>query len=194
MKKIITISREFGAGGGEIGQRVAAELGYDFIDKDLILETARSANVEIEKILNLDEKVPVKFGFTQSLFDLYNSPLDEKIFQVQHDVIKKFGEHGRCVIVGRNANSILAEYDDSLHVFIHADQNWRMRRMKQEKMLDCTESQVLAHLKDIDKMRRKYCSYYTHTEFGAPQYYDLSLCTSSLGIEKCVELICSIAK
>ena len=194
MKKLITISREFGAGGGEIGLRVAQNLGYEYFDKELIIQAAKRANVGMDEVLNMDEVVPMNFGFTQSLFDMYNAPLNERLFTAQRDVIRKIGEHGKCVIVGRNANSILSEYDDSLHVFIHADLYWRAMRQKQKKMPEKTEQQIIANIRTVDKRRRKYCSYYTNTEFGDSRYYDLCLDSSSLGLDQCVKIICDIAK
>ena len=193
MKKIITISREFGAGGGEIGRRVADELRYDYCDKELILRAARDANIDINQMLTIDEKPPLVFGFTQSLFDMYNAPLDERVFGAQKEIIRKLGERGKCVIVGRNANSILSEYDNSLHVFIHADKYWRAARLK-EKMPEKSEKEILDDIKIVDKRRQKYCSHYTNTEFGSSKYYDLCLSTSSLGIDKCVQIILEIAR
>ena len=134
MKKIITISREFGAAGGTIGKTVAERLGYEYFDKELIIQAARDANLDVEKIVKFDEKVPVMFGFTQSLFDLYNSPVEERFYEAQKRIIRKIAEHGKCVIVGRNANSVLAEYDDSFHVFIHANFYWRLNYLKSDKM------------------------------------------------------------
>ena len=194
MKKIITISREFGAGGGEIGTRVADELGFDYCDKELILSAARDANLDIERALSLDEKPPVIFGFTQSLFEMYSAPLDERVFFAQKEIIRKLAERGKCVIVGRNANSILKAFDNSLHVFVHADKYWRAARLKKEKMPDKSEKEILEDIKIVDKRRQKYCSHYTNTEFGASKHYDLCLSTSSLGIDKCVQIILELAR
>ena len=109
MKKIITISREFGAGGSTIGKKVAEELGYEFYDKSIILQAASEKNIGILKVLKNDEEAPFLTGFTQSLFDFYSKPVNEQIFEAQKQVIRKLGEHGNCVIVGRNANQILQE-------------------------------------------------------------------------------------
>ena len=193
MKKIITISREFGAGGGEIGRKAASIMNYEFYDKELILKAARESNVDVESLLKWDEQVPINFGFAQSLFDFYNKPLSEKLFNAQSHIIKKVAEKGNCVIVGRNANTILKEYDNTLHVFIHADSHWRLKRMK-EKMPDATETKIKEQISIIDKMRRKNCAYYTNTEFGGADYYDISFNTSKLGIDACVEIICNLAK
>jgi cytidylate kinase len=193
VKKIITISREFGAGGGEIGRKIANSLNYDYYDKEIILKAARESNVDVNSLFKWDEKVPMNFGFAQSLFDFYNKPLSEKLFNAQQKVIKEIGERGNCVIVGRNANTILKEFDYGLHVFVHADPYWRLERMK-KKLSDATEAKISEEIRSIDKMRKKYCSYYTNTEFGVADYYDICLNTSTLGIEACVDIICNLAK
>lgn len=194
MKKIITISREFGAAGGTIGKAVAEKLGFEYYDKELIIQAARDANVNPEKMLKFDEKRPVIFGFTQSLFDLYNSPVEERFYEAQKNIIKKIAEHGKCVIVGRNANSILSEYDDSLHVFIHANPYWRLQYLKNDKMKDMDAEKISQHISEIDKARKRFCSYYTNKEFGNAASYDLSLSSSSLGIDKCIDLIFQAAR
>ena len=193
MKKIITISREFGAGGGEIGKRLAEELQYDYYDKELILMAAAHADIAGSNLIEWDEKVPINFGFTQSLFNFYNKPMSEKIFDAQKQVIRKIGEKGHCVIVGRNANAILKEYDDCLNVFIRADFNWRLNRMK-DKMENLTESQVAGEMKTIDRVRKKYCTYYTNTNFGSMEQYDIALNSSRLGIDACVKAILALVK
>ena len=115
MRKIITIAREFGAGGGEIGRRVAKELGIEYYDKDIILRTAL-ANPKLtpEEVRKWDERVPNTFGFAQSLFDFYNKPLDEELWQAQMDAIREMASHESCVIVGRNSEYILREFDHCL--------------------------------------------------------------------------------
>jgi len=193
MKRIITISREFGAGGGEIGRRVAEELGYFYYDKSIILQAAKESNVDIERLIRYDEKVPFNFGFAQSLFDFYNRPLNEKLFEIQKKVIMRIGEKGSCVIVGRNANTILKEFDQGLHVFIHAAPKWRLKRMQQE-FPDIKKESFKDQMKSIDRERRKYCAHYTNTEFGVADYYDLCLNTSRLGIDACVDTIVKLAQ
>ncbi|WP_026496310.1 AAA family ATPase [Butyrivibrio sp. WCD3002] len=193
MKNIITISRQFGAGGSTIGQAVADRLGYYYCDKDMILKAAmESGSLSPDEVRYYDERVPREWGFGQSLFDFYNKPLDERLFVAQREAIKKVAEKGNCVIVGRNANIILKEFDKTLHVFIAASERFRLERM-QKKMPDLSEDKVLEHLHSVDKARKKYCKYYTHTEFGNAAYYDLCVKSSSLGIETSVDLICDAA-
>ncbi|PHU41061.1 cytidylate kinase [Pseudobutyrivibrio ruminis] len=194
MKNIITISRQFGAGGSTIGQAVAERLGYYYCDKDMIVRTAiESGNLSPGEIRYYDEKVPKEFGFGQSLFDFYNKPLDERLFNAQKEAIKKLAEKGNVVIVGRNANIILKEYDRTLHVFIAATEHFRLKRMM-GKMPGVPEEKVLSRLHSVDKARQKYCKYYTDTEFGNAAYYDLALKSSTLGIDNCVDIICNTAK
>ncbi|MCR5221762.1 MAG: cytidylate kinase-like family protein [Lachnospiraceae bacterium] len=193
MKKIITISREYGAGGGEIGKKLAEELGFEYYDKSIILNVAKEANIDVEHADKWDEMVPANFGFAQSLFDFYNRPLSEKLFDAQSKVIKRIGESGNCVIVGRNANSILKEYDHTLHVFLHANRKWRIRRM-QEQVEGTTPEKLAEQVENIDKKRKKYCSYYTNTEFGSAEYYDVCLDTGRLGIEQCVKILLEMAR
>ncbi len=193
MKKIITISREFGAYGGTIGNEVANRLGYEYYDKAIVLKAARNANADLASVHAWDEKVPSSLTFTQSLFDFYNRPLNEKLFDAQKEVIRKMGAKGRCVIVGRNANSILKEFDHAMHVFICADDYFRISHLK-ERMPDVAESKIIDRMRAVDRMRRKYCAYYTDTEFGVADYYDICLNSSKIGVEKCVDIICDLAQ
>ena len=139
MKNIITISRQFGAGGGTIGKEVAERLGYYYCDKDMIIRAAiESGNLSPDEVRYYDEKVPREFGLGQSLFDFYNKPLDERLYNAQKEAIRKVAEKGNCVIVGRNANIILKEFDHSLHVFVSGTEHFRVKRMM-EKMPGTTE-------------------------------------------------------
>ena len=194
MKNIITISREFGAGGGTIGRAVADRLGYYYFDKDMIIHAAmESDTLTPDEIRRYDERVPKQFGFGQSLFDFYNKPLDERLFEAQSEAIKAVAEKGNCVIVGRNANMILQEFDRTLHVFIAATVHFKIENLKQ-RMPESNDAQIKEKMKQVDKARRKYCTYYTDTEFGNSDYYDMCLKSSTLGIERCVELIVEAAK
>lgn len=193
MKTIITISREFGACGETIGRQVAERLGYYFFNKDMIIQASKEMkNISPEAVTRYDERVPKSIGFGQGLFDFYTKPLDQKLYSAQKEVIRRVGSKGKCVIVGRNSNDILQHYDNSLHVFISATKYFRQEHLK-EMMPECTEAQILEKMKVVDKSRRKYCSYYTNTEFGNADHYDLCLKVSTLGIDQCVDIICQAA-
>ena len=115
-------------------------------------------------------------------------------FEAQKEVIRKFGEHGHCVIVGRNANQILQEFDDSLHVFIHADPWWRVEYLKNNRMQDVSEEKIMRDLVRVDRKRCKYCTYYTNTEFGDSRYYDLCLNSGKIGLDECAKLIVELSR
>ncbi len=194
MKTIITISRQFGAGGGQLGRKVADALGFYYMDKDIILRSAiESEGLTPDEVRRYDEKVPFDFGFGQSLFDFYNRPLDERLFEAQKKAIMKAAEKGRCVIVGRNANYVLKEFDNSFHVFVSASMKFRLDNLK-SRMPDMSDAQIIEKMKDVDKKRKKYCTYYTNTKFGNAEYYDMCIKVSSIGIDKAASILCSIAE
>ena len=193
MKSIITISRQFGAGGSTIGRAVAEKLGYYYCDKDMILRAAlESGSLTPQEISKYDEKVPPEFGFGQSLFDFYNKPLDERLFNAQREAVRRVAEKGKCVIVGRNANIILKEFDRTLHVFVAASVRFRIRIL-QERMPGISEDKILEDIHTVDRARKKYCKHYTNTEFGNVDYYDLCVKSSALGIDKCIDIISDAA-
>ncbi|MBO5474235.1 MAG: cytidylate kinase-like family protein [Lachnospiraceae bacterium] len=194
MRRLITIGREFGAGGGEIGRRVARELGLEYYDKDIILKTAVAGkNLDPGQVRKWDERVPKNFGFAQSLFDFYNKPLEEELWQAQRDAIRELANKESCVIVGRNGDYILREFDHCLRVFIHAGFDWRVKRMT--AMMDqVPPEQVAGDVRAVDKARKRYCEYYTKQAYGDARNYDLTLDTEKLGIDMAVELILKAAE
>lgn len=189
MKRIITIGREFGAGGGTLGRRLAKELGIEYYDRDIILATAKaSAHLTPEQVRQWDERVPKEFGFTQSLFNFYSKPLGEELWNAQVHAIRELAAKESCVIVGRNADYILKEYDHCLRVFVHADRSWRLLLMRQE-MPDTPWNVLESDMDTADRARRAYCEKMTGSTYGDSRNYDLTLCTSTLGLEKAYQLL-----
>lgn len=189
MKRIITIGREFGAGGGTLGRRLAKELGIEYYDRDIILATAKaSAHLTPEQVRRWDERVPKEFGFTQSLFNFYSKPLGEELWNAQVHAIRELAAKESCVIVGRNADYILKEYDHCLRVFVHADRSWRLLLMRQE-MPDIPWNVLESDMDTADRARRAYCEKMTGRTYGDSRNYDLTLCTSTLGLEKAYHLL-----
>lgn len=189
MKRIITIGREFGAGGGTLGRRLAKELGIEYYDRDIILATAKaSAHLTPEQVRRWDERVPKEFGFTQSLFNFYSKPLGEELWNAQVHAIRELANKESCVIVGRNADYILKEYDHCLRVFVHADRSWRLLLMRQE-MPDTPWNVLESDMDTADRARRAYCEKMTGRTYGDSRNYDLTLCTSTLGLEKAYQLL-----
>ena len=193
MKKIITIGREYGAGGGEIGRRVSRELDIPYYDRDIILKTAlASGKLAPEQVRRWDERVPSSFGFAQSLFDFYNRPLDEELWKAQCDAIRTLANQESCVIVGRNSDYILGEFDHCLHVFVHAGLQWRINRMVQ--MYHLTPEQAAKDAHEADRARKRYCEYYTRKSYGDARSYDLTLNTEKLGVDRAVQMVLEAAQ
>ena len=194
MKRIITIGREFGAGGGELGRRLARELNIPYYDRDIILRTAKaSAHLTPEQVRRWDERVPHEFGFTQSLFNFYDRPLSEELWNAQVRAIRELADRESCVIVGRNADYILREFDHCLRVFVHADFEWRYERMR-DMMEDTEPEKLRANIKAVDKARNAYCTHYTGRHYADATNYDLTLCTSRLGIDFALQEILQAAE
>lgn len=140
-----------------------------------------------------DERVPKNFGFAQSLFDFYNRPLDEELWQAQRDAIRELANKESCVIVGRNSDYILREFDHCLNVFIHAGFEWRVKRMT--RLMDqVPPEQVANDVRAVDKARKRYCEYYTKCAYGDARNFDLTLNTEKLGLDRAEELILMAAK
>ena len=194
MKKIITIGREYGAGGSTIGRAVAKALGIAYYDRDLIIRTASaSTNLTPEEVRHWDERVPHEFGLSQSLFNFYAKPFSERLWNAQVDAIRKMADRESCVIVGRNADYILREFDHCLRVFLHADPAWRLNHMM-ELNPDMTLDQVQAEMDRTDKARAGYCKRFTGQYYGDQRNYDLSINVGKLGFDKAIQLVLAAAQ
>ena len=192
MKTIITIGREFGSGGHLIGKRVAEKLKIPFYDKELLDRAAKDSGLCKEIFENQDERPTNSFLYSL-VMDTYSSnvmndmPLNQKVFLAQFDSIKKLAEEGPCVIIGRCADYALEDDPNLLSVFIHADADARVKRIS--RLYDLTPTKARDRIRKNDKSRSSYYNYYTSKEWGAVESYDMSLDSSRLGIDGCVDMI-----
>lgn len=194
MKKIITIGREYGAGGRSIGKAVAKELGIAFYDRDLILAAANeSPSITPAQMQKYDETVPVEAGLAQSLFNFYAKPFGEQLWKAQVEAIRHIADKESCVLVGRNADYILREFDHVLRVFVYADRQWRINHMC-ELQPERSPSEIANDMNHVDKARKNYCTKYTGQTYGFMGNYDLTINVGKLGIDKTVELILAAAE
>jgi len=195
--KIITISREYGAGGHSIGKQVAEKLGIQFYDRDIVRETAKASGFDTELIENEEEDVTKTDSILKSICSAsstYFHDTQEVIHDVQQAIILRFAQEGPCVILGRCADEILRENGiDSLNVFIHADEIHRAVRVSQlTGITDATEIQKLMAKKDSS--RHTYYSRYTGKKWGDSRNYHLSLDSGILGYELCAKFITEAAQ
>lgn len=204
MTRVITIGRQYGSAGHDIGQMVAEALGYKFYDKELVEMAAKKSNISKEAIDDIDEKATSSFlyslasgnyslrGMTGPLY--YEMPLNDKLFIAQSQVIKDVASRDNCVIVGRCADYVLDDVQnvDLLNVFIYADQPFRIKRVKEA--FNITEKQAKDRVVKTDKQRRIYYSYYSNRDWGSMLNYDMCLNTCSLGIETAANMIINYIK
>ncbi|MDR3316205.1 MAG: cytidylate kinase-like family protein [Coriobacteriales bacterium] len=196
-KQIITLSRQYGSGGREIGERIAKTLGYRYFDRELIRRIAENEGFDLELVDRMSEGF---FGRVSTLFSFANSaaskdedslPLADRVFLAQMRAIRQVADEGPCVVIGHSADYFLADHPDLLSVFIHADWDSRVTRVMQRNDLDKTAA--IARIKKIDRKRAAFYESHTDRSWGETDNYHLALSSSYFGIDQAVEIICSIA-
>lgn len=197
-KKIITISREFGSGGRTIGREVANRLGIPSYDKELVDKIALESGFAPKFVEEHGEHAPGKsrlsYAFAhQGVPGVMNGlSTADFLWSIQCSTIMQLAEEGPSVIVGRNADYILKDRADCLHVFIHADDDFRADRIV--RLYGESEKSPETRLAEKDKRRQINYQHYTGQTWGMAQNYDLCLNSSHLGIERCVEIILALVK
>ncbi len=200
--QIYTIGREFGSGGRIIGEKLAEKLGIKLYDKELLQRAAKDSGFCQEIFENHDEKPTNSFLYSL-VMDTYSAgsyssapfldmPLNHKVFLAQFDTIKRIAEQESCVIVGRCADYALANNPDCLNIFIHAEKDDRIRVVS--KRMNITESKARDMVQKKDKQRASYYNYYTSKKWGDSRSYDLTLNTSKVDPDQCVEIILAYRK
>ena len=193
VKRIITISREFGSGGRFIGEEVAKKLGIAYYDKNVINEIAEKSGLSPEYIQENAELSPKKglFAYAFAGRDMTGKSVEDMVYEVQRKVILEIAEKESCVIIGRNADFILNDRDDVLNVFIHGDKAEKVKRIC--KLYNVTEADALKMMVDIDKRRMTNYRFYTDRKWGMAGNYTLSLNSSELGYDMCEKIIMDCA-
>lgn len=191
MKKVvITIGREFGSGGREIGIKLSEKLNIPFYDKKIILHTAEKTNLEESIIEKHDEQHSFPVFSSSNVFDIYQMPMSDRIYIAQADVIRDIAAKESCIIVGRCADFILDDNPDVFKVFITAPMKDKIER-KRPLLEGKSDAEIRAHISKIDKKRAKYYTYYTDRTWGSAATYNLCIDSSVVGIDGAVELIAS---
>lgn len=196
MNTIVTISRQFGSAGREIGQLLAEQLNIPYYDKNLLSRVAKESGFCEEIIQHQDERPTSSFLYNLVMDTYsfgYNSshyvdmPISQKIFLAQFDTIKKIADEGPCVIVGRCADYALADYDNCLSLFVYANEEDKIKHIMTNH--NVTETEAKNMMIKQDKQRQSYYNYYTSKKWGRADSYDICINSSILGIEGSVTLI-----
>ena len=192
-KRIITISRQFGSGGHSIAKAAAERMGIAFYDNQLITEVARQSGLSEEFIRENEEYASHSNSFlyqlAMSTAGTYGYPsVYQKLYEAQTKVIQDIADKEPCIIVGRCADYILRDREDCLHVFIHAGNEHRAKRILEK--YGTTDKTISQRIKDKDNRRRNYYRFHTDREWGVAANYSLALDSGVLGEALCVDIIC----
>ena len=204
MGRVITIGRQFGSGGHEVGLRLAKRLGYPFYDKELLTLTAENSRFAESYLAKMDEQKPSFLNLGSSgvipggssaqgaMTQFYHLSPNDQIFLATSKVMHSLAEQGPCVIVGRCADYILKDRNDVLNVYIHAPMEARAERIV--RLYGESEKKPEDRLKEKDSKRAINYKHFTGETWGDARNYDLCLNSEKIGIEKCVEMIIELAK
>lgn len=193
MNKIITITREFGSGGRELGKRLAEKLGYKYYDKEIISQLIQQNGYSEKYFDSIDKISNDDFPYTISKsFALYSSQqkLATNMLVLEQKIIKQLASQGNCVFIGRSADLILSEYHP-LNIFVYADLDSKLERCKQKAPKDenLTDKQIVQKIKLIDKARKKHSLLLGCDTWGKKEGYDFCINTSNFEIKHIVPAV-----
>ena len=196
MKRIITIGREFGSGGRELGRRIAEKLEIAYYDQEIITEIAKRTAPSEAYIRQIEEMRPILHFpiHTGQRFYLPSEPIfypDLSIYTKQHELLRELSCKSDCVIVGRCADYILRE-QKPVRIFAYADMESRIKRCMERRPEDenLTEAQMKKRITEIDRNRAKYYTFFSGQKWGARENYDLLVNTSGADISKLASALC----
>lgn len=195
-KNIITIARQFGSGGREIGEALSKELGVKCYDKELISIAAKESGIDPEIFDSVDEKATnsLLYSLSMGLYSFsssYNNsnqlPVNDRLYLLQHKIIKQLASESPCIFVGRCADYVLRERKDLVRIFIYADKEYRVKRAVELKGVK--ESKAEQTVAKTDKSRANYYNFYSGKKWGLAENYDLCINRTKLTTGQVVDAI-----
>ena len=194
-KTVITIGRQFGSNGREIGKRLADKLGYKFYDKELLYEAAKASGLSEDLLKSLDERPNKSFLFNLVMDPYsysfsntgYQVNLNQQAFQATYDTIKRLADESPCIIVGRCADYALRHNPNLLRLFIHAPLEFRIKNVSER--FNLSEDKAKTQISREDKARASYYNYYTSRKWGSLESYDVFINSSLMSLDKTVDAI-----
>ncbi len=199
---VITIGRQFGSGGRELGKQIATKLGISYYDKELLNEAAKQAGVSPEFFEHSDERFPT---FTNGMlsFNIGYSPLtyytgstaisDDSIYSAQSNFIRTIADKDSCVIVGRSADYVLRDHPRVVNLFVHASMKDRIARIMRRGDA-ATESDAKALAEKTNKLRANYYNFYTDKKWGDASGYDLTINSSLISMDDAASVVAEYIK
>jgi uncharacterized membrane protein YczE len=195
--RVITISREYGSGGREIGKQLAEKLGIAYYDLAVIRSVAEKSGYSEDYVKGNEQKVGSPallnwYSWYTAATTEEDLPKVEKLYHVQKQVIRELAKKESCVIVGRLANHLLKEDKNAFHVFISADLDAKIERVTKRDQI--SREAAKKQIAKVEKERANHCYYFTHEQWGNAKNYDLTIKSNRFGIEKTVEIIADLVK
>ena len=199
---VITIARQYGSGGREIGEKTAELLKIPTYDKELITMASQGSNIHEAVLEKADETAANSLLYTLAMGSNilgttahfgYKMPLNDKLFILQSEVIKEFAKEGSCVIIGRCADYVLRDEENLLRIFVYGDLDHRQVRVA-ERHPELKSGQIVDVINKTDKRRSSYYNFYTGNKWGKYDNYDMAINSSTLGIDGTANLIVAMVK
>lgn len=196
-KIIVTIARQFGSGGREIGEIIAKILNIPLIDKELIKDAASKGELHEDIIKTADESAANSLLYTLAMGSNllgttmhfgYKMPINDKLFILQSEAIKEYAAKGSCVIIGRCADYVLREEENLFRIFVYGDLDHRQERV-QKRHPELKSSQIIDAINKTDKRRSSYYNFYTGNKWGKYENYDVAINSSTFGIEETAKIL-----
>ena len=191
---IITISREYGAGGHSIGKAVAKELGIEFYDRDIIKAAAEESGEKMPDVERAEEELTRAGVIMRIIAPNSYRDLHDNIHTIEHSIIVNMAAKGSCVILGRCADDIMEKANiPSLNVFLYASEIHRAARVR-ELIGSDNPTEIQKKMQKTDTARRTFYEQFTGKRWGDSRNYTLSLDTGALGYDTCIQLICDAVR
>lgn len=184
---VITISRQFGSLGREIGKRLAHALGVKYYDREMIEQTAERMHIEAAALSKYDESSTGRFSRMIHPLGLGQTTTHKRVFQYQRSMILNIASNESCVIVGRCADYILQDDPNAFHIFIYAPYKARLRNAVAELGLD--EGYAVKMIKEVDEARNVYHKYYTGEDEDSIKYRNICIDSSIMNIDDTVRYL-----
>lgn len=191
-KILITISREFGSEGHEIGKLLATKLGIELCDKDLLYKVAERNGLEVKELASVDETVTKRFLQPYATIGFDYGSINDKLFKLQSSYIREIADRQSCIIVGRLADYILKDNPDCIKVFVYAPFETRVEIIEKKHGISREAARKL--VKKMDAARKEYYSYYSNERWDSRDNKDVFLNRGTLGVEGCVEALYAIVR
>lgn len=192
---IITIGREFGSGGRELGRRLADKLKIAYYDKEILTEIEKKTPFSKEYIEEMCESrpvalYPIHYGISWTFMPDPHFKQSLEVYKTQADTIKELASKGSCVIIGRCADYILKD-QHPLRIFVYSDMSSKIERCKKREKdhEDLSDKEIEKRIKAIDKKRRKHYEFFTEQTWGDRSNYDLLINTTNVDIKALADLL-----